>query len=48
MVLIVIVHLWKEGLDETQAAIDFISAHQLDCKFDTQALQAEHRLLMGS
>jgi hypothetical protein len=33
MVLIVAVHLWKEGLDETQAAIDFISAHQLDCKY---------------
>ncbi len=34
MVLIVAVHLWKESLDETQAGIDFISAHQLDCEFD--------------
>jgi hypothetical protein len=45
----VIVHLWKEGLDETQAAIDFISVHQLDCTFDeNKPLQAEHRLLMGN
>ena len=34
MVLIIAVHLLKEGLDETQAAIDFVSAHHIDCKFD--------------
>ncbi len=37
MLLIIVVHLYKKGLDETQAAIDFVSAHQLDSKVDEPA-----------